>query len=79
MLHAIIPSEQDFKSSVSNVYGTWSEFIERQFYSFAEDVKEVIDPCLYEQSLKHFDRQVTLLPAPDGLSFIHMDFRPVIF
>ncbi len=75
-LHAIIPNEQDFKSSVSNVYGRWSEFIERQFYSFAEDVKEVIDPCLYEQSLKYFDRQVKLLPSPDGPSFIHMDFRP---
>ncbi|MGE1010764.1 phosphotransferase family protein [Bacillus cereus] len=76
MLHAIIPNEHDFNSPVSNVYGKWSEFIERQFYSFAEDAKEVLDPCLYEQSLKHFDRQVKLLPAPDGPSFIHMDFRP---
>lgn len=76
MLHAIIPNEHDFNSPFSNVYGKWSEFIERQFYSFAEDAKEVLDPCLYEQSLKHFDRQVKLLPAPDGPSFIHMDFRP---
>ncbi|MRX56141.1 phosphotransferase [Bacillus idriensis] len=76
ILHAIVPNEQDFKSPVSNVYGQWSEFIERQFYSFAEDVKEVIDPCLYEQSLKHFVRQLKLLPSPDGPSFIHMDFRP---
>ncbi|MGE7861035.1 phosphotransferase family protein [Bacillus mobilis] len=76
MLHAIIPNEQDFESAISNVYGRRSEFIERQFYSFAEDVKEVIDPCLYEQSLKHFDRQVKLLPSPDGPSFVHMDFRP---
>lgn len=76
MLHAIVPNEQDFKSSVSYVYGQWSEFIKRQFYSFAEDVKEVIEPRLYEQSLKHFKRQLKLLPSPDGPSFIHMDFRP---
>ncbi|KPN94928.1 phosphotransferase family protein [Lysinibacillus sp. ZYM-1] len=76
MLHAIVPNELDFKSPISNVYGQWSEFIKRQFYSFAEDVKEVIDSRLYEQSLKHFDRQLKLLPSPDGPSFIHMDFRP---
>lgn len=76
MLHAIIPNEQDFKSSVSNVYGQWTAFIKRLFYSFAEDVKEVIDPRLYEQSLKHFEHQLNLLPSPDGPSFIHMDFRP---
>ncbi|CUB09712.1 homoserine kinase [Bacillus cereus] len=75
-LHAIIPNEQDFKSSVSNVYGQWSDFIQRHFYSFAEDVKEVIEPCLYEQSLQHFERHLKLLPTPDGPCFIHMDFRP---
>ncbi|MEC2054149.1 phosphotransferase [Peribacillus psychrosaccharolyticus] len=76
ILHSIVPNEQDYKSVVSNVYGQWSEFIRSHFYSFAEDVKEVIDPRLYEQSLKHFDRQLNLLPSPDGPSFIHMDFRP---
>lgn len=76
MLHSIVPNEQDDKSAVSNEYGQWFEFIRRQFYSFAEDVKEVIDPRVYERSLKHFDRQLNLLPSPDGPSFIHMDFRP---
>lgn len=75
-LHAIIPNEQDFSSAVSNVYSQWSEFIQRQFYSFAEDVKEVIEPRLFEQSLQHFDRHLKLLPSPDGPCFIHMDFRP---
>ncbi|MDP7978520.1 phosphotransferase family protein [Bacillus sp. WLY-B-L8] len=75
-LHAIIPSEQDFSSAVSNVYNQWSEFIHGQFYSFAEDVKEVMEPRLFEQSLQHFDRQLKLLPSPDGPCFIHMDFRP---
>ncbi|PGC63516.1 phosphotransferase [Bacillus toyonensis] len=75
-LHAIIPNEQDFKSSVSNVYGQWSEFIQRHFFSFAEDVKAVIEPRLYEQSLQHFERHLKLLPTPDGPCFIHMDFRP---
>ena len=74
-LHSIVPNEQDFKSSISNVYGHWSEFIQRHFYSFAKDVKEVIDPRLYEQSMKYFDRYLKLLPSPDGPSFIHMDFR----
>lgn len=75
-LHSVIPNEQDFKSSVSNVYGQWSEFIQQQFYSFAKDVKEVIEPRLYEQSLQHFERHLKLLPTPDGPCFIHMDFRP---
>lgn len=75
-MHAIVPNEQDFKSAVSNEYHQWSEFIEKQFYSFAEDVKEVIDPTLYEQSLKYFDHHQKSLPAPDGPSFIHMDYRP---
>ncbi|MEY8346905.1 aminoglycoside phosphotransferase family protein [Bacillus cereus] len=75
-LHAIIPNEQDFKSSVSNVYSQWSEFIQQHFYSFAKDVKEVIDQRLYEQSLEYFERHLTLLPDPDGPCFIHMDFRP---
>ncbi|MCM3735237.1 aminoglycoside phosphotransferase family protein [Bacillus cytotoxicus] len=75
-LHAIIPNEQDFSSAVPNVYNQWSEFIQKQFYSFAEDVKEVIEPRLFEQSLQHFERHLKLLPSPDGPCFIHMDFRP---
>lgn len=75
-LHAIVPNEDDYKSPIPNVYDQWSEFIKRQFTSFAEDVKEVIDQRLYELSMLHFDQQMKLLPPPDGPSFIHMDFRP---
>lgn len=75
-LHAIIPNEQDFKSSIPNVYDQWSAFIQQFFYSFTTYVKEVIDPHLYEQSLQYFDHHLKLLPSPNGPSFIHMDFRP---
>ncbi|WP_270181200.1 phosphotransferase family protein [Alkalihalobacillus sp. CinArs1] len=75
-LHAIVPEKLDFESAVSNEYDDWSQFIERQFYSFAEDVKEVIDHRLYERSLHHFHQLQHSLPPKDGPSFIHMDFRP---
>ncbi|MFD3450114.1 phosphotransferase family protein [Microbacteriaceae bacterium 4G12] len=75
-LHAIIPNEQDFKSAVPNEYSQWSAFVQQQFYSFAQDVKEVIEPRLYEKSLQYFEYHLQLLPTPDGPCFIHMDFRP---
>lgn len=75
-LHSIEPNEDDFNSSVSNEYEQWTEFIKTQFYSFAEDVKEVIDSHLYEQSLHYFEQHQKLLPPPDGPRFVHMDFRP---
>ncbi|MDX8363015.1 aminoglycoside phosphotransferase family protein [Cytobacillus sp. IB215316] len=75
-LHAIAPNEHDFNSSVSNEYDHWSEFIKRQFNSFAIDVKEVVEPSLYELSLQYFNKQIKLLPPPDGPCFIHLDFRP---
>lgn len=75
-LHSIEPNEEDYNSSVSNEYEQWTEFIKNQFYSFAEDVKEVIDSRLYEQSLHYFDQHQELLPSPDGPRFVHMDFRP---
>lgn len=75
-LHSIEPNEEDFNSSVSNEYDQWTEFIKKQFYSFAEDVKEVIDSRLYEQSLHYFEQHQKSLPSPDGPRFVHMDFRP---
>lgn len=75
-MHAIVPNEQDYTSAVSNEYNQWTEFIKKQFYSFAEDVKEVIAPTLYEQSLNYFEQHLKLLPPPDGPSFVHMDYRP---
>ncbi|MET1014463.1 MAG: aminoglycoside phosphotransferase family protein [Paenisporosarcina sp.] len=74
--HSIQPSEQDFNSPISNEFEQWTKFIKKQFYSFAEDVKEVIDSRLYEQSLQYFVQNQKFLPAPDGPRFIHMDFRP---
>lgn len=75
-LHAIVPNEQDFNSSVTHVFGQWADFVQQHFYSFAEDVKKVIEPHLFEQSLEYFEHHRNLLPMPDGPSFIHMDFRP---
>lgn len=74
-LHAIVLNEQDDNSLVSNEYPHWFEFIRQQFFSFAEDVKTVIDPVLFEQSIHYFEQHCRLLPDIDGPSFIHMDFR----
>jgi Ser/Thr protein kinase RdoA (MazF antagonist) len=74
--HSIQPTDQDFNSPISNEYEQWTEFIQKQFYSFAEDVKEVIDSRLYEQSLTYFKQHQKQLPPPDGPRFVHMDFRP---
>ncbi|KIQ77061.1 phosphotransferase [Bacillus sp. L_1B0_8] len=75
-LHAIIPKEQDFENFISNMHGQSSDFIQHNFYSLAKDVKEVIDPHLYEQSMQHFEYHLKLIPYSDATSFIHLDFRP---
>ncbi|MFJ5768713.1 phosphotransferase family protein [Psychrobacillus sp. NPDC093180] len=75
-LHQVAPPKNYSYKGISNVYDQWSTFLENQFYSFAEDVKDVIPEALYEQSLELFEEQSKLLPHPDGPSFIHMDFRP---
>ncbi|MCA0987337.1 phosphotransferase family protein [Guptibacillus algicola] len=74
-LHSIVPEESDYGRAVSNEYDRWTEFIKQQFYSFAEDVKKVIERNLFEQSLTHFHDLQQLLPPPEGPRFIHMDFR----
>lgn len=61
---------------IQNEFSSWSKFVERQFYSFAEDVKEVLDESLYNQAIQKFENMKKQLPSPDGPSFIHMDFRP---
>ncbi|TQR14567.1 aminoglycoside phosphotransferase family protein [Psychrobacillus lasiicapitis] len=75
-LHQVAPQKKYSYKGISNVYDQWSTFLENQFYSFAEDVKDVIPEALYEQSLELFEKQRKSLPHPDGPSFIHMDFRP---
>ncbi|MFA1822918.1 phosphotransferase family protein [Virgibacillus oceani] len=61
---------------MKNEFPNWSDFIERQFYSFAEDVRDGLDDHFYKQSIEKFEEMIEQLPPPDGPSFIHMDFRP---
>ena len=75
-MHAIHPDESRHVRSIANEFPNWSQFIEHQFYSFAEDVKQVLDPQLYRRALNQFEKMRQGLPAPDGPSFVHMDFRP---
>lgn len=75
-LHRIKPDSTGEFQALQNVYPTWGDFVERQFYSFAEDVKLVLDPSIFEQSIEKFEQMRQQLPPPDGPSFIHMDFRP---
>ncbi|RLJ86979.1 phosphotransferase family protein [Planococcus citreus] len=75
-MHQIKPSNTTAPVAIQNEFPNWHEFIERQFYSFAEDVKEVLDEDLYMASIRKFEQMKGELPAPDGPSFVHMDFRP---
>ncbi|WP_211654165.1 aminoglycoside phosphotransferase family protein [Planococcus alpniumensis] len=74
-MHQIKPSNTTESSAIKNEFDNWHEFIERQFYSFAEDAKEVLDEDLYMASLRKFEQMKGELPEPDGPSFVHMDFR----
>ncbi|MFJ7406841.1 MULTISPECIES: phosphotransferase family protein [unclassified Lysinibacillus] len=74
-MHTIHPPAQKL-SGIQNEFPDWSRFVERQFYSFAEDVKDILDKRLYIQAIEKFEKMKQQLPAPDGPSFIHMDFRP---
>ncbi|WP_409250603.1 aminoglycoside phosphotransferase family protein [Bacillus sp. SCS-153A] len=75
-MHSIHPPKNKELNGIKNKFPGWSHFIEQQFYSFAEDVKEVLDDPLYRKSLEKFEKMKHQLPAPDGPSFVHMDFRP---
>ncbi|MFJ5764391.1 phosphotransferase family protein [Lysinibacillus sp. NPDC093210] len=74
-MHTIQPPAQKL-SGIQNEFPEWSSFVQRQFYSFADDVKDVLDKRLYIQAIENFEKMKQQLPAPDGPSFIHMDFRP---
>jgi aminoglycoside phosphotransferase (APT) family kinase protein len=63
-------------SGIQNEFANWSDFVEQQFYSFAEDVKNVLDPHLFTQAIEKYEHMKHKLPSPDGPSFVHMDFRP---
>ncbi|WP_397538122.1 aminoglycoside phosphotransferase family protein [Rummeliibacillus pycnus] len=75
-MHNVNPTNGQEVEWIQNEYSNWPNFVERQFYSFAEDVKEVLDERLYKQAIKKFEEMKNQLPSPDGPSFIHMDFRP---
>jgi Ser/Thr protein kinase RdoA (MazF antagonist) len=75
-MHNIHPPVDKKLNGIQNEFANWSDFVEKQFYSFAEDVKDVLDPHLYKQAIEKFEKMKHQLPAPDGPSFVHMDFRP---
>jgi Ser/Thr protein kinase RdoA (MazF antagonist) len=75
-MHLIHPPEERELTGIQNEFPNWSNFIERQFYSFAEDVRDVLDEGLYKQAIEKFEEMKQQLPSPDGPSFLHMDFRP---
>ncbi|KAA0549824.1 aminoglycoside phosphotransferase family protein [Bacillus sp. BGMRC 2118] len=75
-LHEIRPASEKEFTGIKNEYPNWSTFIENQFYSFAEDVMDILDEQLYKKALTTFKEMKEQLPSPDGPSFVHMDFRP---
>ena len=75
-MHSINPPANKELKGIKNEFPNWSNFIEEQFYSFADDVKVIIDEQLYLKSIEKFEKMKQQLPSPDGPSFVHMDFRP---
>ncbi|WP_042142843.1 phosphotransferase family protein [Paucisalibacillus sp. EB02] len=75
-MHAIHPPREIELTGIQNEFPNWSNFIEKQFYSFAKDVKDILDERLYQQAIDMFENMKQQLPTPDGPSFVHMDFRP---
>ncbi|MBS4174511.1 aminoglycoside phosphotransferase family protein [Bacillus sp. FJAT-49736] len=75
-MHTIRPPAGRVLTGIKNEFKNWSAFVENQFYSFAEDVRDILDARLYNQAIKKFEKMKGQLPSPDGPSFVHMDFRP---
>lgn len=75
-MHQIQPPAHLQLTGIRDEFPDWSNFIERQFYSFAEDVKEVVDEEVYRKAIEKYENMKCQLPPSDGSSFIHMDFRP---
>ncbi|MEH7886914.1 aminoglycoside phosphotransferase family protein [Bacillus sp. JJ1609] len=75
-MHTIRPPAAQVLTGIQNEFPNWSNFVEQQFYSFAEDVRDVLDEQLYKQAIEKFEEMKQHLPPPDGPCFIHMDFRP---
>ncbi|MGM0847337.1 MAG: phosphotransferase family protein [Bacillota bacterium] len=75
-MHSVSPPADVELKGIKNEFSNWSQFVEDQFYSFAQDVKGMLDEELYRMSIEKFEVMKKQLPAPDGPSFVHMDFRP---
>ncbi len=75
-MHSVQPPPGKVLTGLKNELPDWPIFIEKQFNSFAEDVREVLDHDLYNKAIARFLKMKQELPSPDGPSFIHMDFRP---
>ncbi|PGS49938.1 aminoglycoside phosphotransferase family protein [Bacillus sp. AFS041924] len=75
-MHSTRPPANKVLTGIKNEFPNWSNFVEHQFYSFAEDVKDILDKQLYNKSIEKFEKMKQQLPSPDGPSFVHMDFRP---
>lgn len=75
-MHSIHPPTELVLTGVKNEFPNWSNFVEHQFYSFAEDVRNILDEQLYKKAIEKFAEMKKQLPSPDGPSFVHMDFRP---
>jgi Ser/Thr protein kinase RdoA (MazF antagonist) len=75
-MHSIRPPKEKALLGIKNEYENWSQFVEEQFYSFAVNVKEILDEPLYYRAIHQFEEMKQQLPSPDGPSFLHMDFRP---
>ncbi len=54
----------------------WRLYIQSSFEKWKEPCEELLDPALYEQCVRHFDRVFATLPKPDAPCMVHMDFRP---
>ncbi|MDL4840908.1 phosphotransferase family protein [Aquibacillus rhizosphaerae] len=75
-MHSIRPPAEKALSGIKNEFPNWSHFVEEQFYSFAEDVRDILDEHLYNKAIETFKRMKQELPSAVGPSFVHMDFRP---
>lgn len=74
-LHGIQP-EAEISTQIDNEFPEWREFVDRMFYSFAEDTKKQISLQKLEAALKKYENMKNDMPPFDGPSFLHMDFRP---
>lgn len=75
-MHSISPPAKQVLTGIKNEFPNWSDFVERQFYSFAEDVKDILDEPLFIKAIEKYEKMKKQLPPSDGPSFVHMDFRP---